>query len=584
MTDLTSPSLSNPSGLRFDAGAATLVGQVRKANEDNYLVTDHLVAVADGMGGHAAGEVASALAVEVLSGVATSHDIRVVTDAVIEANSQIFLRSVSGSSERGMGTTLCVAAVVADGDGEGLAILNVGDSRVYLLANDELHQLSEDHSLVESMVRAGTLTEAQAAVHPQRNVITRALGVDGDTAVDAWMLRPADGDRLLLCSDGLYNELSNQVIQEILSTSATPDRAADELSILANESGGRDNITVVVADIYIHDGEHEELGSRLRWLGTSSGEPGRIGRSDDTATVPIVPAEATRLNLDDAVSAVDDEPSTADSATDAPTGASVGVKPGEPKPGGPDAPTGASAGVGSGEPERGEDFGSASDGVADRDVADDGARSAADSADADEDPLDPVEPDDPAGPGAPMAAEGPEGTAAGESPINEPRRPKWRTAAFILAIIVIIAGGISAILVATGQEWTVTAKGNSIVLRHNGISSLFGGADPEPATKVRLNELTENDREKVRNGQAFNSLAEAKRFVANLQTTTTTTTPSTSTTTTSTPPTSDPNAPASGPTGTEQPTQPNPATETTVPQAPATPEAGLAPPIPAPGQ
>ncbi|MCB1258669.1 MAG: serine/threonine-protein phosphatase, partial [Microthrixaceae bacterium] len=174
---MTSTHGDHPKGLRFSHGSASVVGQVRAANEDSFVVTDRLVAVADGMGGHAAGEVASAIAVEVVAGAAEAHDVEVVTNAVVTANAQILERAMQDSSERGMGTTLCVAAIVADRGAEGIAILNVGDSRIYLLADDTLHQLTEDHSLVETLVREGRITPAEAAVHPQRNVLTRALGV-----------------------------------------------------------------------------------------------------------------------------------------------------------------------------------------------------------------------------------------------------------------------------------------------------------------------------------------------------------------------------------------------------------------------
>jgi protein phosphatase len=148
-----------------------------------------------------------------------------------------------------MGTTLCALALV-QGDGyEALGVVNVGDSRLYLLKDGELEQITEDHSLVATLERQGRLTRAEAAVHPQRNIVTRALGIDPKVMVDSWEIAPVAGDRYLLCSDGLFNEIDDNRIAATLRRLADPDEAARELVRLANEAGGRDNITCVVVDV-----------------------------------------------------------------------------------------------------------------------------------------------------------------------------------------------------------------------------------------------------------------------------------------------------------------------------------------------
>ena len=154
-----------------------------------------------------------------------------------------------------MGTTLCALALV-QGDGyEALGVVNVGDSRLYILKEGELEQITEDHSLVATLERQGRLTRAEAAVHPQRNIVTRALGIDSKVMVDSWEIAPVSGDRYLLCSDGLFNEIDDNRIAATLRKLADPTEAANELVRLANEAGGRDNITCVVVDVLGDVGE-----------------------------------------------------------------------------------------------------------------------------------------------------------------------------------------------------------------------------------------------------------------------------------------------------------------------------------------
>ncbi|HEX7136062.1 MAG TPA: Stp1/IreP family PP2C-type Ser/Thr phosphatase, partial [Iamia sp.] len=240
----------------FRVGSASDVGQVRSNNQDSKLVADHVsvYAVADGMGGHQGGEVASAIAVETLEATITAPTTASVVEAVKEANRRIFSRAADTDELRGMGTTLVAIALVDQGtDEEEVAWVNVGDSRAYLLRDDELHQLSRDHSLVEDLRRGGQLSDEEAAVHPQRNILTRALGIDHEVEVDTGAVVPFQGDRFLLCSDGLFNEVDRATLIATLSDGDDPDAVARELVRLANAGGGRDNITVVVADV-IDDG------------------------------------------------------------------------------------------------------------------------------------------------------------------------------------------------------------------------------------------------------------------------------------------------------------------------------------------
>ena len=201
---------------RLRWGAATDAGRVRSANEDSWLVDFPLFAVADGMGGHAAGEVASRVALDTLRTSVTDPSLESLVAAVKVANSRVFEMSRTDNAMRGMGTTLCAVALVMIENHERLAVVNVGDSRVYVLQDGALIQVSEDHSLVESMVRQGTLTPEQAKVHPQRNILTRALGIDGEVGVDSWEVAPFSGDRYLLCSDGLFNEVPDESIARVL--------------------------------------------------------------------------------------------------------------------------------------------------------------------------------------------------------------------------------------------------------------------------------------------------------------------------------------------------------------------------------
>lgn len=270
--------------LRLRAAAATDVGNIRENNQDDMLIVeDSLFVVADGMGGHVAGEVASREAVEAMQAAFTSpaspaseDDLR---QAVRTANGAVWKRGSDEPSYRGMGTTVTAVAVI---DGDQLAVANVGDSRTYLLRDDELHQLTQDHSFVQEAVRSGQLTRSQAESHPRRSQLTRALGVSDDVDVDVQTLDPVSGDRLLLCSDGLWDEVGDELIAMVLSGRKDPEEAASELVRWAKEAGGRDNITVIVVDVL--DG-----GESGRGVAASAA----LDRSGDEQTATSRPAAAT---------------------------------------------------------------------------------------------------------------------------------------------------------------------------------------------------------------------------------------------------------------------------------------------------
>ena len=246
--------------LRF--GSSTDAGRVRGNNEDNLVVAEPLFAVADGMGGHRGGEVASLTAIETLREAFEQHR---TADGLVEAarraNTAVWDRAQDDPDLRGMGTTLtAVALVEVDGE-QRLVVVNVGDSRAYLLQQGELSRLTEDHSLVEDLVREGQLSADEAATHPQRHILTRVLGMGPDVEPDVWQILPYEGDRLLLCSDGLTNEVSDSEIASVLRRLADPADAARELVRLARAHGGSDNITVVVIDV-VDDDDRSLVASR----------------------------------------------------------------------------------------------------------------------------------------------------------------------------------------------------------------------------------------------------------------------------------------------------------------------------------
>ena len=228
----------------IEQAGRTDVGRQRSANEDSLVVDPPLFAVADGMGGAKAGEVASAVAVEAVEGATESGEPAEAQLASIvrQANRRIYDLAVADESRRGMGTTLTLAKV----HGDEVSLAHVGDSRAYRLRDGELEQLTRDHSLVAELERSGQITPEAAEHHPQRSIITRALGPEPDVEVDTYTLAGREGDVFLICSDGLTSMISDDEVGSILRSAGSLDEAADELVRAANQSGGKDNITVIL--------------------------------------------------------------------------------------------------------------------------------------------------------------------------------------------------------------------------------------------------------------------------------------------------------------------------------------------------
>lgn len=227
-------------------GSRTEIGNVREHNEDSLTVLPPLFAVADGMGGHEAGEVASEITINTLNDLAPqSADAGALARAVVAANLNVIKAPSQGVGREGMGTTLTAAIL----EKERLVIAQVGDSRAYLLHNGSLQQLTRDHSLMADMIEAGQLTEAEARVHPNRSVITRAIGSDPHMQPDLYELNVETGDRLLLCSDGICGMIEDHEIASIMRQAPSAQSCADQLVEAALAAGGFDNATAVVVDV-----------------------------------------------------------------------------------------------------------------------------------------------------------------------------------------------------------------------------------------------------------------------------------------------------------------------------------------------
>lgn len=259
-----------------ETGACTDVGRLRQSNEDALILADPVFAVADGMGGARAGEVASAMAVAALCELEGGADDLV--GALEDVNARIHAAAQTDASLTGMGTTATAALITRD----ELVIAHVGDSRAYLLRAGRLRQVTEDHSLVAELIRRGALTPAAAERHPQRSVITRALGAEPGVEVDVVRLVPQAGDVLLLCSDGLTGMIGDDEIGRIVGGSGTLPERARELVRAANGAGGEDNVTVVLVRIGERGEEDTEPersaptiipASAASWAGAESAPP-----------------------------------------------------------------------------------------------------------------------------------------------------------------------------------------------------------------------------------------------------------------------------------------------------------------------
>jgi len=275
---------------------ASDTGRRRRRNEDNYIVAPPLFAVADGMGGAQAGEVASRLAASALE-TDDSDGLQGLEriDALIqEANRRIYDRASTDPSASGMGTTMTVALV----EGMTVAIGHVGDSRAYLVRGDQMEQLTEDHSLVNELMKTGKLSEEEAHVHPQRSVITRAVGTDPDVDVDGFTIEAEEGDVFLLCSDGLPDMVEDEEILELVHANRDDlEKAVKSLVAAANRGGGEDNITAVAFRISV-DAPNLEDTVAMPALTLDEDEPDEETREQTQEPAPPAPAaDARRVRL-----------------------------------------------------------------------------------------------------------------------------------------------------------------------------------------------------------------------------------------------------------------------------------------------
>ena len=271
----------------IEQAGRTDVGRQRSANEDSLVVRPPLFAVADGMGGAKAGEVASAVAVEAVEAAKESGEPAEAQLAGIvrEANRRIYELAVADESRRGMGTTLTLAKL----HGDEVSLAHVGDSRAYRMRGGELEQLTRDHSLVAELERSGQITPEAAEHHPQRSIITRALGPEPDVEVDTYTLTGREGDLFLICSDGLTSMISDDEVGSILRSAGSLDEAADALVRAANQSGGKDNITVIL--FRLGEGERSDGDTAVRPVpGDEDTIAGEISAADVQAAAeePVV--------------------------------------------------------------------------------------------------------------------------------------------------------------------------------------------------------------------------------------------------------------------------------------------------------
>lgn len=284
-------------GVALRWAAVTDVGSVRAVNEDSLLADPPVFVVADGMGGHEAGDVASRLVIEEFSGL-LGHgplDRRQASLALELANWAIIHHGELNVELQGMGTTAVGLMLVEHGDRASWLLFNVGDSRAYRLADGVLEQQSVDHSYVQELVDHGQITRAAARDHPQRNVVTRALGVDGTVDVDQWLRSPTVGERWLLCSDGLSGEVDDDEITDVLRSEQSAEGAAYCLLGRALDAGGHDNVSVIVIDVLsVEEAPELDEDTAPRGLirsvaevaGSPDGEP-----SEQPATAPLIASD-----------------------------------------------------------------------------------------------------------------------------------------------------------------------------------------------------------------------------------------------------------------------------------------------------
>jgi serine/threonine protein phosphatase PrpC len=280
--------------MKLHAAGATHAGKIRTVNQDRWLVIDQkLFVVADGMGGHRGGEVAAQLTVNVMGADKTQVDSSdALAERVAKANQVVLEQSRNDPELSGMGTTITAVAVLPDsatlaGDGSTptVAVVNVGDSRTYRMRAGELEQLTEDHNVTSELVRTGRITADEARNHRQRSVLTRAIGVDDDVESDVLEVLVGVDDRFLLCSDGLYTEVPDDVISSLLRRLGDPQEAANELVRTAVSRGGRDNVTAIVVDI-VDDNNAAYIASQRLGAAAHQSDDDDLNRTIEV-TLPI---------------------------------------------------------------------------------------------------------------------------------------------------------------------------------------------------------------------------------------------------------------------------------------------------------
>ena len=272
---------------------ASDTGRRRRRNEDNYVVAPPLFAVADGMGGAQAGEVASRLAASALEGEDSDglQGLERIDALIQEANRRIYDRASTDPAASGMGTTMTVALV----EEMTVAIGHVGDSRAYLVRGEQMEQLTDDHSLVNELLKSGRLSEEEAHVHPQRSVITRAVGTDPDVDVDGFTIEAEEDDVFLLCSDGLTDMVSDEEILELVHSHRDDlDKAVKALVTAANRGGGEDNITAVAFRISAEQPVSTEDTVAMPAITGDEDEPDERTREQVQEPTPAAPAPDAR--------------------------------------------------------------------------------------------------------------------------------------------------------------------------------------------------------------------------------------------------------------------------------------------------
>lgn len=450
--------------MRFEVACATDQGMIRDSNQDRFLVHGNFVAVADGMGGHAGGELAAETAVDDLRSFPVMSDAKDVVAGIHHANREV-LEAAHRTGMTNMGTTL-VAALIRP-ERRSVVIANVGDSRAYFMSRGELDQITKDHSLVEDLIRAGKISEEEARDHPHRNVVTRVLGLSEDPDVDTFELAVGADDMFLLASDGLFNEVDHHALATILANADDLDEAAARLVERANQNGGNDNITVVIV--------------RVR----------------DDEPVAVAPASAAEI-LNDARSAESAPRDTGDLDSEA-AGVSDSISPLEPDAGFSEAVDSLLVD----QPElRDATLISSVDTLGDT-VA--GGRFS--------DEAGPI-------PGSDLDGEAAtDDRRTEELPVVPPRRRnRMRAFVFVICVVALLGLGIGGLVAYGRNAWFVETVGNEVVIyqgRPGGV--LFIEPQEVQPTGIDINDLNPGSRSRVTATPVFSSLAEAEEFVDQLE-------------------------------------------------------------------